>query len=146
MKTQNVNELEMTDGKNRDVQMELGLNGPETAANEPESKSKGEVAKNEQMAQIKDLEDLLQIGKMNPYGTNDKTTFARRINSMDLDTMRHLAMQVGVQPISNSTKMRERLLESFQSFVNSTRSVVGPVIPSIDPNSEAYESIKDFLY
>ncbi len=104
------------------------------------------LKREDEITQIKALEDLLGMSKINPYGTADKTIFAQKVEGMTLEEMRDLSMRVGVAVTNRQNELRKRLLENFDDFLRKHRSnVVGVTRHSIDPKSEAYESIKDLL-
>jgi len=116
-------ELEFTDGKNRSS----------------ESKASKSIYDS------KDLESLLDMGKMNPYGTIDKETFAEKVEKMGIEQMRNLAIRVGVTPTNRQNQMRKRLLDNFDSYVSRHRAVKSAPKPSVDPSSEEYKNIEHLL-
>lgn len=91
------------------------------------------------------LEDLLDMGKMNAYGTHDKETFAERVAGMGIEQMRSLAIRVGVTPTNRQEEMRKRLLDNFDSYVSQHRAVRSAPKPSINPQSKEYKSIEHLL-
>lgn len=123
-KSANLKKLHITDGKNRNV-----------------------VSKREEeIAQIKILEDLLGMHKVNPYGTADKRIFADKVEGMTLEQMRELAMKVGVAMTNRQNELRKRLVANFDDYLRRHRqTVVGVTRHPIDLNSEAYKEIKDLL-
>lgn len=116
--------LHLTDGKDRNLPLK----------------------REEEISQIRALEDLLGMARVNPYGTADKTIFAQKVEGMTLEEMRELSMRVGVAVTNRQNELRKRLLANFDDFLRRHRSsVVGVTRHPIDPSSKAYEDIKDLL-
>lgn len=117
----NLNKLHITDGKDRS-------------------------AREKEVAKIRELESLLGMQRVNPYGTADRTIFAEKVELMPLEEMRELSIRVGVTPTNRQNELRKRLLDNFDDFLRRHRqTVVGATNHSIDPRSKEYESIKDLL-
>ena len=113
-------EFDFSDGKDRET-------------NQPKERSQAE------------LEQLLDMGKMNPYQTLSKATFIERLDEMDLDEKRQLAIRVGVTPVNNNTQLTERLVDNFDDFISKSRMIQGTTTNDIDPSSEEYKKIKHLL-
>ncbi|MAP80621.1 MAG: hypothetical protein CL526_05985 [Aequorivita sp.] len=92
-----------------------------------------------------ELEQLLDMGKMNPYQTLSKATFIERLDEMDLDEKHQLAIRVGVTPVKNNTQLTERLIDNFDDFISKSRMIQGTPSNDIDPSSEEYKKIKHLL-
>ena len=92
-----------------------------------------------------ELEQLLDMGKMNPYQTLNKSTFIERLDGMDLDEKRQLAIRVGITPVNNEDKLKQRLLDNFDDFISRSRMIQGTKTNGIDPSSEEYKNIKHLL-
>lgn len=90
-----------------------------------------------------ELEKLLGVDKVNPYGTFDKDTFASKVETMGIDEMRNLAVRVGVMPTSRQGEMRKRLLNNFDSYIAQHRAVQTFPKPGVDPNSPEYKKLQD---
>lgn len=106
-------EYEVTDGKDRD---------------------------SEEIQKLKDLEEVLGIRQMNPYGTLDRGIFEEKLNEMTSTDMQNLAMQIGAPPTRDRLSLRKSLRKSFDSFLKSHS--VGAVFqpqPIFDQNSPNYK-------
>jgi|TARA_B100001094_G_C18149633_1_gene782881 hypothetical protein len=113
-------EFDFSDGKDRET-------------NQPKERSQAE------------LEQLLDMGKMNPYQTLSKATFIERLEEMDLDEKHKLAIRVGITPVNNNTQLTERLVDNFDDFISKSRMIQGATSNDIDPSSEEYKKIKHLL-
>ena len=92
-----------------------------------------------------ELDELLGLGSVNPYGTLNEESFASKLDTMGIDDMRALAMRVGLTPINRPEELSKRLLNEFRSFISNHRHSSKESTSSINPNSEAYKSIEHLL-
>lgn len=117
--TSTFEEYEVTDGKDRDS---------------------GEIQK------MKDLEEILGIRQMNPYGTHSREIFDEKLDEMTATDMQNLAMQVGFPPSRDRMALKRGLKKSFDSFLKSHS--VGAVFqpkPMFDENSPNFKATKDLF-
>ena len=106
-------EFEITDGKDRD---------------------------DEAIKKLKDLEELLGMRQMNPYGTLDREIFDEKLDDMTATDMQNLAMQIGFPPTRDRMALKRGLRKSFDSFLKSHS--VGAVFqpePIFDENSPNFK-------
>lgn len=99
----------------------------------------------EKIQKTKELEDLLGIKDVNPYGTNNKDVFASNLGSMSIGEMTTLAQRVGLpaSSIDNTSVLKKNLLKSFDIYVQQNNvTVAGQAEPAIDPKSENYNEVK----
>jgi len=102
--------------------------------------------KEDQIAQAKELEELLGIHEMNPYRTLNKDIFAENLESMSVSEMTSLAIEVGVPPSQNSTQLRKKLMQSFELYARRHNvNVPSPAKPIIDENSPDYKKTIDLF-
>ena len=117
--TSTLEEFEVTDGKDRD---------------------------SEEIQKMKDLEEILGIRQMNPYGTINREIFDEKLDDMTLTDMQSLAMQIGYPPTRNRMDLKRGIRKSFDSFLkhHSVGAVFQPQ-PIFDQNSPNYkETVKLF--
>lgn len=112
-------EFEVTDGKNRD---------------------------SDEIQKMKDLEELLGIRQMNPYGTHNREIFDEKLDDMTMTDMQNLAMQIGFPPTRDRMALKRGLRKSFDSFLKSHS--VGAVFqpqPMFDENSPNFKETKELF-
>ncbi len=115
-KTKDLNELEYSDGKVRNLD------------------------------DIKKLEELLDIPRANPYGTLDLEIFKKKVETMSLNEMSNLASRVGVQLTNRQNVLRERLVVSCDNYLRRHRANIGGVdITAAKRDDDAYNGIQDLL-
>ena len=118
-------EFEVTDGKERDK-------------------------KQEALEEVKELEELLGMPQMNPYGTLNRDIFRQKLESSSASELTDLAARVGVPRERNMNLLRKSLLQSFDFYAQKHNvTVQGNAKPIIDPSSPDYEKtvklFKDLL-
>ena len=102
------------------------------------------------LAEVKELEELLGMPQMNPYGTLNKELFKRRLESCSASELTDLAARVGLPRERNMQLLRQSLMKSFDFYAEKHDvTVQGQAKPIIDPSSPDYESavklFKDLL-
>jgi hypothetical protein len=111
--TSTLEEFEVTDGKDRD---------------------------SDEIQKLKDLEEVLGIRQMNPYGTHSREIFDEKLDDMTVTDMQSLAMTIGFPPTRDRMALKRGLRKSFDSFLKSHS--VGAVFqpqPIFDQNSPNYK-------
>jgi len=109
-------EFEVTDGKDRD-------------------------AFEKEIEEIKELEELLGMPQMNPYGTLNRELFRRRLEDSSASELTDLAARVGLPRERNMQLLKNSLMKSFDFYaVKHNVTVQGQAKPIIDPSSPDYDS------
>jgi hypothetical protein len=113
---ENLEELEVTDGKDRD-------------------------SFEEEIERVKELEELLGMPQMNPYGTLNRELFKRRLDDCSASELTDLAARVGLPRERNMQLLKNSLMKSFDFYaVKHNVTVQGEAKPIIDPSSPDYEN------
>ena len=99
---------------------------------------------------VKELEELLGMPQMNPYGTLNRDIFRQKLESLSAADLTDLAIKVGVPRERNMNLLRKSLLKSFDFYAQKHNvTVQGNAKPIIDPSSPDYEKtvklFKDLL-
>jgi len=97
--------------------------------------------KEEQIEKVKELEELLGMPQMNPYGTLHRDLFKQRVEASSASELTDLAARVGVPRERNMNLLRKSLIKSFDFYVQKHNvTVQGSAKPILDPSSPDYES------
>ena len=100
----------------------------------------------DQVAQARELEDILGIAKINPFKTNDKRVFAEMLQEMNLTDLQAFAVKVGVFPAGNKTVLRNKIKRAFESSLHGKGSVQIMGEPmKLDPNNPQHKEVIDYL-
>ena len=98
-------------------------------------------AKEKEIEKVKELEELLGMPQMNPYGTLHRDVFKDRVDSSSAADLTDLAARVGLPRERNTNLLRKSLMKSFDFYVQKHNvTVQGEARPIIDPSSPDYES------
>tara|TARA_X000001036_G_scaffold300940_1_gene280022 strand:- start:7769 stop:8185 length:417 start_codon:yes stop_codon:yes gene_type:complete len=90
----------------------------------------------------KDLEELLGVKQVNPFGTTNKAILEERMNEMTLTDLQTFAIKVGILPSGNKLSLKNKLLRAFKSHAGAGAGYnTGFSKPLIDPDSKAAEEI-----
>ena len=73
--------------------------------------------KEEQIKQVKELEDLLGIEQMNPFKTLDKDIFEQNLSSMSVSDISNMCQNVGLNPPPYVNQMKKALSTAFDFFI-----------------------------
>ena len=93
--------------------------------------------KDEQIKRAKELEELVGIASINPYGTTIAEKFEEDIHEMSLVDLQELAVKVGVFPNGTKTALKAKLLKGFSEYNRASMVVPAPRdIPLTNPNSK----------
>lgn len=122
MKKKKLNDIEISDGKNRTVK-----------------------TREEQEKEIQALEEILGTGKLNPYGTTNSQHFEKKLSEMTLDELRVLASRVGITPVSRENLLRTQLMDSFNDFIRKSRQNISGPKNSPDINHPAIKKIRNLI-
>ena len=100
----------------------------------------------DQVAQARELEEILGIPKINPFRTNDKRVFADMLQDMNLTDLQSFAVKVGVFPSGNKTVLKNKIKRAFDSSLHGKGSVqvMGEPI-KLDPSNSKHKQVIDYL-
>jgi len=102
----------------------------------------GKDRDSEKLQKLKDLEALLGMDTMNPFGTLNREIFAERVDEMTLADLQSLAMRVGYPPSRDRLSLKSGLKKEFSDFLKKHGSgAYSQQEPIIDPSSPNYDSI-----
>ena len=97
--------------------------------------------KEKRIEEVKELEDLLGMPQMNPYGTLHRDVFRKRLDGCNASELTDLAARVGIPRERNMNLLRKSLLKSFDFYVQKHNvTVQGTAKPILDPSSPDYDS------
>ena len=75
------------------------------------------------LTKTKELESILGISEVNPFGTANDKVFEESLASMNLTDMQRLAVRVGVMPSVNRTTLKNKLKRKFKSQARNVNSI-----------------------
>jgi hypothetical protein len=124
-------------------------------AKKPESKKSeldnlnladGKVHVDPDIEKVKQLEEILGIKKMNPFGTSNIEIFKEKLSEMTIVDMQHMCEKVGIFASGSRQEIREKLLREFKSTNKGTISMMvqNPSL-ILDPNNPKHQKTLKIL-
>lgn len=99
--------------------------------------------RSDEIQKLKDLEEILGIRDVNPYGTHNREIFEEKVNDMSMTEMQSLAMKIGFPPTRDRLSLRKGLIRSFDTFLKThSAGAVHQPQPVFDENSPNYAEAK----
>jgi len=103
----------------------------------------------EKIQKAKDLEDLVGLNQVNPYGTSIASVFEEKINEMTLVDLQELAVTVGVFPSGTQTALKKKLTKGFRDYQRGSASFILPASSTIcahaDRDSPAFKKALELM-
>lgn len=95
---------------------------------------------------VKELEEILGIKKMNPFGTSNIEIFKEKLNEMTIVDMQHMCEKVGIFASGSRQQIKEKLLREFKSTNKGTISMLvqNPSVV-LDPNNPLHKETLKIL-
>lgn len=98
------------------------------------------------LKKVKELEDVLGIKAVNPFGTNDPNIFEQKLKDCNLSDLQNLAMKIGIFPEGSKDRLKDKLRREFKRVTKGSRSVALQQPMSIsDPNHPNHEKAKRLM-
>ena len=134
--------METTNGKQEEVK-EVGL-----LERIEQLKASGETNTEEFRQKTKQLEVLLGVDTINPFGTNELDIFEADLREMSLSDMKRLAERVGVASSYDRSTLKIILLKEFKaSNRNNRRNIMPNQLNSVvlDPKNPQHANVLKIL-
>lgn len=104
----------------------------------------GKITEDPDITKVKELEEILGIKKMNPFGTTNIDIFKERLSEMANVDLQHMCEKIGLFASGSRQELKEKLLREFKSTNKGSISmtVQNPSLV-LDPNNPQHkETIK----
>lgn len=106
----------------------------------------GKVHSDPDIKKVKQLEEILGIKKMNPFGTSNIEIFKEKLSEMTIVDMQHMCEKIGIFASGSRQQIKEKLLREFKSTNKGTISMLvqNPSIV-LDPNNPQHKETLKIL-
>ena len=106
----------------------------------------GKVHSDPDIEKVKQLEEILGIKKMNPFGTSNIEIFKEKLSEMTIVDMQHLCEKIGIFASGSRQQIKEKLLREFKSTNKGSISMLvqNPSIV-LDPNNPQHKETLKIL-
>jgi hypothetical protein len=91
------------------------------------------------IAKVKELEEILGIKKLNPFGTANLEVFIEKLNEMTIVDMQHMCEKIGIFASGSRQQIKEKLLREFKSTSKGTISMMTQNQFILDPNNPEHQ-------
>ena len=95
---------------------------------------------------VKELEEILGVKKVNPFGTDNLEVFKEKLSDMTNLDLQNLCERVGIFASGSRMQIKEKLLREFKSVARGTISMTAES-PSVqlDPNNPLHKKTLKIL-
>lgn len=108
----------------------------------------GEVGSPEFIKHMRELEVLLGVSQVSPFGTNELEIFEENLASMSYTDMQRLAQKVGINHMQDRSLLKRSLLKEFGNQTkNSRRNIMPTAVNSFvpDPDNPKHQKLIKIL-
>jgi hypothetical protein len=113
-----------------------------------EMKASGLVGTPEFTDKMRELEVLLGVSQISPFGTNELEIFEQNLAEMSLSDMQKLASKIGTNPYYEKPILKKSLIREFTAYTrNSRRNIMPSAVQSfvIDHNNPKHKQLLKLL-
>lgn len=95
---------------------------------------------------VRELEEILAIKNVNPFGTHDIEVFKENLSEMAVVDMQHLCEKIGIFASGSRQELRDKLLRHFKSSARGSISMTieNPSI-KLNPNNPNHKNVIKIL-
>jgi hypothetical protein len=141
--------IEITNGLEQVNDIAIGSTQKKTLVQEiDEMRASGKVGTPEFVGKMRELEILLGVSEISPFGTNELEVFESNLREMSLAEMQKLAQKVGLNPFHDQVTLKNILIKEFKASTrNSRRNIMPTMMESfkIDPNNPKHKQLLKIL-
>jgi hypothetical protein len=141
--------IEITNGLEQVNDIAVGSTQKKTLVQEiDEMRASGKVGTPEFVGKMRELEVLLGVSEISPFGTNELEVFEANLREMSLSEMQKVAQKVGLNPFHDQITLKNILIKEFKASTrNSRRNIMPTMMESfkIDPNNPKHKELLKIL-
>ncbi len=141
--------METTNGMVQEPENVSQASGKKTLLDEiKEMKANNLVGTPEFTTKMRELEVLLGVSEISPFGTNEMEIFEQNLAEMTLSDMQKLAHKIGVNPYLEKPTLKKSLIREFSAYTkNSRRNIMPSPVQSFvpDPNNPKHQQLMKIL-
>jgi hypothetical protein len=100
------------------------------------------------VSKMRELEVLLGISEISPFGTNELEVFQESLIGMSLSEIQKLAQKVGLNPFHDYPTLKKNLLKEFAASTRNSRRNIMPTSMNsfvIDPNNAKHKELMKII-
>lgn len=111
-------------------------------------KSEGKINTPEFVQKMRELEMILGVSQISPFGTNELEIFEENLREMSITDLQRLANKIGINPFHEYPTLKKNLIREFQAYTkNSRRNIMPSAVNSFvpDPNNPQHKDLLRIL-
>jgi len=111
-------------------------------------KSEGKINTPEFVQKMRELEMILGVSQISPFGTNELEIFEENLKEMSITDLQRLANKIGINPFHEYPTLKKNLIREFQAYTkNSRRNIMPSAVNSFipDPNNPQHKDLLRIL-
>jgi hypothetical protein len=97
---------------------------------------------------MRELEILLGVSQISPFGTNELEVFQESLSGMSLSEIQKLAQKVGLNPFHDYPTLKKNLLKEFSASTRNSRRNIMPTSMNsfvMDPNNPEHKHLMKII-
>ena len=113
-----------------------------------EMKAAGLIGSLEFTSKMRELEVMLGVSQISPFGTNELEIFEQNLAEMSLSDMQKLALKIGTNPYHEKPILKKSLIREFSAYTrNSRRNIMPSAVQSfvIDHDNPKHKELLKIL-
>jgi hypothetical protein len=113
-----------------------------------EMKAAGLIGSLEFTSKMRELEVVLGVSQISPFGTNELEIFEQNLAEMSLSDMQKLALKIGTNPYHEKPMLKKSLIREFSAYTrNSRRNIMPSAVQSfvIDHDNPKHKELLKIL-
>ena len=140
--------IEIADGLDKEVDVSKGSTNKSLIQEIEEMSASGDTSSQSFIQKMRELEILLGVSEISPFGTNELEVFESNLKGMSLAEMQKLSQKVGLNPFHDYPTLKNILIKEFKASTrNSRRNIMPTSMQSFtpDPNNPDHAELIKIL-
>lgn len=140
--------IEVTNGLDVENEVSTGSVNKNIIQEIEEMRASNQVGTPEFVEKMRQLEVILGVSEISPFGTNELEVFETNLKEMSYSELQKLAQKVGLNPYHDYPTLKTILIKEFKASTrNSRRNIMPAPMQSfqIDPNNPKHKELLKIL-
>ena len=126
------------------------INGESAEDSKLDNLSFADGREEDAIQKARELEELVGLKEVNPYGTSIGSVFEENLQGLALVDLQELAAKVGVFPSGTKTNLKKKLMKAFRDYQRGSSSFVIPqssssICEQADKNSPEFKKALELM-
>jgi hypothetical protein len=111
-------------------------------------RQEGQVGTPEFTAKMRQMEVVLGVSQISPFGTNELEIFEENMREMSYADLQKVANKIGINPYLEKPLLKKSLIREFTHYTRNSRRNIMPQSSQtfvFDPNNPEHDKLKKIL-